>query len=172
MKVLKKAPEVLVLVTSDRFRFKTYIMQLIINGERLISEVQGEFTKTFPYLRIEFFRNGVVRQHRYPAHLKITGNYKLKDAWVWKKDNGSLELRDSMSVLELENAFMDNFGLSVQVFRKSGNIWLETTMTDDWTLKQQSDHGKEISLGPRGLRRPDDNDYYMEIGRASCRERV
>jgi hypothetical protein len=122
-------------------------MQLNIDGEKPIAELQKDFSIAYPYLRIEFFRNGVVRQHRYPAHQKIANHVKLRDAWVFKKAKGDLELYDSMSVLELENAFMDQFGLSVQVFRKSGNIWLETTMTDNWTLKQQSDHGMEISKG-------------------------
>ena len=48
---------------------------------------------------------------------------------------------------ELEKIFKDQFGLAVQVFRKSGNLWLETTMTDNWTLQQQNNHGKEISAG-------------------------
>lgn len=127
--------------------FQAAHMQLNIEGEKRIDDVQRDFNNEFPFLKIEFFRNGIVRQHRYPAHLKITPQLKLKDAWVWKKDNGIVAINENMSVLELENDFMDQFGLSVQVFRKSGNIWLETTMTDNWTLKQQNDHGREISNG-------------------------
>jgi hypothetical protein len=37
------------------------------------------------------------------------------------------------------------FGVPVQILRKSGKIWLETTMTDHWTLLQQNQHGEEIS---------------------------
>lgn len=122
-------------------------MQLAIVGERLIAEVQKDFSDAYPFLKIEFFRNGATRQSRYPASLKISNQVRLKDSWVWKKDNGFVDLADTMTVQELEEAFMDQFGLSVQVFRKSGNIWLETTMTDNWTLKQQNDHGKEISRG-------------------------
>jgi hypothetical protein len=33
----------------------------------------------------------------------------------------------------------------VQVSRKSGTLWLETTMTDSWTLGQQNEHGRELS---------------------------
>lgn len=120
-------------------------MQLLINGERLISEVQGDFNSAYPFLKLEFFRNGSKRQDRYPANLKIAGNTRVKGAWAWKKNGGHLDLSDAMTVLELEQAFMDEFGLAVQVFRKSGNVWLETTMTDNWTLKHQSDHAREIS---------------------------
>jgi hypothetical protein len=50
-----------------------------------------------------------------------------------------------MKVNELENIFQQKFSLSAQVFRKSGNLWLETTMTDNWSLLQQNNHGREIS---------------------------
>ena len=50
-----------------------------------------------------------------------------------------------MSVTELETMFRENFGLYVQVFRRSGKLWLETTATDSWTLTVQNDQGKELS---------------------------
>ena len=52
-----------------------------------------------------------------------------------------------MSVADLEKAFMNKFGLLTQVFRRSGNIWLETSITDGWSLKQQNDLGREITTG-------------------------
>jgi hypothetical protein len=134
-------------------------MQLEIYAERLITEVQEDFTSTYPFLKIEFFKNGTVRQDRYPAKQKIDHLQKLKYAWCRKKDKGFLEIKDSLSVLELENEFMDQFGLSAQVYRKSGRIWLETTMTDSWTLKQQNDQGKEITTGMRTL--IESNDYEL-----------
>ena len=137
-------------------------MQLSIKGERPIADVQQEFSNAYPFLKIEFFRNGLKRQSRYPANLKINNYSKLKDAWVWKKDSGVVNLSDSMSVLELEEALMDEFGLSVQVFRKSGNVWLETTMTDHWTLKQQNDHGREISRGHVNMYRSYDKDIGLD----------
>lgn len=120
-------------------------IQLAIYADRTIREVQEDFTNAFPYLKIEFFRNGEVRKDRYPAQMMIAHNRTLKEAWARKKGEGAVALSDTMSVSDLENAFMDQFGLSVQVFRRSGNLWLETTMTDNWTLRQQNEHGKEIS---------------------------
>jgi hypothetical protein len=120
-------------------------MYLEINGERAISEIQKDFSTVYPFLKLEFFRNGHFRRDRYPLHKLIPHHVQLKDAWFWKKDKGSLEVSDSMSVTDFESALMDEFGLSAQVFRRSGNLWLETTMTDNWTLKQQNEHGREIS---------------------------
>jgi hypothetical protein len=33
----------------------------------------------------------------------------------------------------------------VQVFRKSGKVWLETTVTDGWTLEEQNLQGEALS---------------------------
>jgi hypothetical protein len=32
-----------------------------------------------------------------------------------------------------------------QVYRKSGKIWLETTVTDSWTLEEQNKQGESLS---------------------------
>lgn len=122
-------------------------MYLEINGERLISEIQNDFGAVYPYLKIEFFRNGKIRRDRYPATMLIPATQPVKNAWHYKQEKGQLTLSDGMTVTDFENALMDQFGLSAQVFRRSGNIWLETTITDSWTLKQQNDHGREITVG-------------------------
>ena len=137
-------------------------MRLLISGDRSIADVQKEFNSAYPFLKLEFFRNGMKRQSRYHANLKIGSNTRLRDSWILRKDSGHLDLSDSMTVLELEESFIDQFGLSVQVFRKSGNVWLETTMTDSWTLKQQSDHAREISRGNEKMYRPYDKDIELD----------
>jgi hypothetical protein len=48
-------------------------------------------------------------------------------------------------VHELETLFQNRLGLYIQVFRKSGKVWLETTATDDWSLFKQNMEGKEWS---------------------------
>lgn len=122
-------------------------MYLEINGERLISEIQQDFGAVYPFLKIEFFRNGKIRRDRYPVNKLIPATQPVKTAWHYKQEKGQLTLSDGMTVTDFENALMDQFGLSAQVFRRSGNIWLETTITDYWTLKQQNEHGREITVG-------------------------
>jgi hypothetical protein len=77
------------------------------------------------------------------------------------KNNGELALNDLMTVGELENSLLENFGLNVQVSRRSGTLWLETTMSDKWTLKQQNDHGRELSepVKSNKIIKEDDTDY-------------
>jgi hypothetical protein len=135
-------------------------MYLEINGERLISDIQQDFGAVYPFLKIEFFRNGKIRRDRYPVNNLIPATQPVKNAWHYKQEKGQLALSDGMTVTDFENALMDQFGLSAQVFRRSGNIWLETTITDYWTLKQQNEHGREITVGPNrvGAREPNITD--------------
>ena len=133
-------------------------MRLIIYGERQIKDLRQDFNLAYPYLQLEFFDNVNAQKTRLPALKRIDHEKTLGEAWIPKAQKGSLEINDSTTVLKLETVLMDEFGLSAQVFRRSGNIWLETTMTDDWTLKQQNDHGREISLSYG-----DDNQEYNDF---------
>lgn len=135
-------------------------MRLSIYGERLISDVQQQFAGAYPFLKIEFFKNGYLDQHLYPRHKQVAHNLKIKDAWGRRKGEGELLVEDAMTVSILEITFKEQFGLAAQVFRRSGNIWLETSITNVWTLKQQNEHGREITIG----KRPEssgDNDYEL-----------
>jgi hypothetical protein len=136
-------------------------MYLEINGERLISDIQQDFGAVYPFLKIEFVRNGKIRRDRYPVNNLIPATQPVKTAWHYKREKGQLTLYDGMTVTDFENALMDQFGLSAQVFRRSGNIWLETTITDYWTLKQQNEHGREITVGHNrvGTQEPNITDY-------------
>lgn len=125
---------------------KSFLMHLEIKADRAIKDVQSEFSSIYPYLKLEFFKNGAVRRDSYSPHSRLLPSQQLREAWYMQKEEGVLELANNMTVLDLENALIDRFGLSVQVFRRSGNLWLETTVTDHWTLKMQNEHGREITV--------------------------
>ena len=120
---------------------------LHITRNRLIDDVQQDFNRHYPFLKIEFYEpnNGDGRSHK---RQHLLHSMPVVRAGLLK--NGDIQLNDSMTVGQLEKIFRTEFGLSAQVCRKSGALWLETTMTDGWTLKQQNDHGKELSEPPKG----------------------
>lgn len=136
-------------------------MHLRIASNRLISDIQKEFNKVFPFLKLEFFNNksffnsGFSSKNIIPQTQQV-GNGNLQSI------NGEIEIDGEMKVTELENIFKDKFNLAVQVFRKSGNLWLETTMTDNWTLQQQNNHGREISTGKIIDEKTDDYDLNRD----------
>jgi hypothetical protein len=55
-----------------------------------------------------------------------------------------IDIGNNITVIELENQFAD-MGLMAEVFRKSGNVWIESSLTDNWTLQQQNTEGEEIT---------------------------
>ncbi|MEO6611657.1 MAG: hypothetical protein ABIT05_10165 [Chitinophagaceae bacterium] len=124
-------------------------MHLHIAPNRLISDIQHEFNKVFPFLKLEFFSKkrslsgpGFTASQLIPYTSKVSvGQSMITD--------GDIEIPGEMKVIELEKLLKEQFSLSAQVLRKSGNLWLETTMTDNWTLEQQNRHGKEISTGKK-----------------------
>ncbi len=136
-------------------------MRLAIKAERLISEVQNDFSRAYPFLKIEFFKNGSVHKDRYAVEKQLPHHLPIKAAWYRGRNEGDLEIDNSMTVAEFEKALIEQFGLSAQLFRKSGNIWLEATITDNWTLRQQNDHGREISTDHKGVQQEEDNDYDL-----------
>ncbi len=117
-------------------------MIIHIKENTTITDIQNEFESKFPYLKLMFFKKP---HHEHEGSAKkdlMSGASKITSA---KQHNGKITFDENTTVIELEDLFREHFGLNVQVFRKSGRSWIETTVTDNWTLKKQNDQGKELS---------------------------
>jgi hypothetical protein len=121
-------------------------MEIRIADTRTISEIQKEFNKEFPYLKIEFFDVPYKPETALPKN-KIIANNKMLSACRRMHSEGTVTILETDKVIDLERVFWEKFGLSVQVFRKSGNLWIETSLTDSWILGRQNFAGREMSLG-------------------------
>lgn len=115
-------------------------MKLHVDDKRVIEELQVEFNKVFPYLKIEFFKKPHEVGETSPKKEMLPSNTTL-GKWRTVHSEGDLFLNPSTKVEELESQFQEFFGLFVQVFRKSGAVWLETSATDSWTLAEQNEQG-------------------------------
>jgi hypothetical protein len=119
-------------------------MQITINDSRKIFAIQEEFNTVFPYLKLEFFskphKPGGASAKKFIKHSSLVlGECRS----VHKK--GIITITPNMTVVDLEQRFNDVYGLGVEVFRKSGKVWLETTVTDGWTLEEQNLQGEALS---------------------------
>jgi hypothetical protein len=116
-----------------------HIMKAHVDRQ-FIREIENEFTREYPFLRIEFTKNGSDRPYSpgYEGSDKDALRSRAKDLL-----RNEIGLNDAMKVSEFETALQSVIAQPVQVFRKSNNSWLETKMTRNWTLKQQNDHGRE-----------------------------
>jgi len=117
-------------------------MKIRIFREQTISEVQEAFTKAYPFLKLVFF----TKPHKAfkGSHAKfLIEDREIKLASLEKQPkDGVLYLEPEMPVWQVERLFEEEFGLHVQVFRKSGNTWLQTSVTDSMSLEQQNAKGK------------------------------
>jgi len=119
-------------------------LHLYIDLNSKLSEIQSEFNTYFPYLKIEFFKVPHKIGQGLKKDLIINSNKLVKDCSTIKR-GGLIEFSNITPVSDLEFKFYKEFKLSVQVFRKAGRVWLETTATDNWTLAQQNEEGAEFS---------------------------
>ena len=119
-------------------------MKIAINDKRKIYALQEEFNRVFPYLKLEFFS-----KPRKPgaasAKRLIKNNSKTIGECRTIHNTGQITISPKMTVTELEQRFSDVYGLHVQLFRKSGNMWLDTSVTDDWALEVQNSQGETLS---------------------------
>ncbi len=118
-------------------------MLIEVRKNKTIADLQLNFSRFYPFLRLDFFNNTT---GKIGTFLNQKLNEKLLLDRAGNKKEGEINLLDSMTIEELERIFQNQFGMLVQVSRKSGSVWLQTTMTDNWTLKQQNDHGRELSV--------------------------
>ncbi|MFC0771358.1 hypothetical protein [Terrimonas alba] len=113
-----------------------------VRRNKTVTDIQSAFNKAYPFLKIDMYKP-LGRGQFEGGRIRLGNSTLLETANILEE--GDLLVFDSMTVGQFEKSFLEKFGVLVQVSRKSGAVWLETTMTDRWTLKQQNDHGRELS---------------------------
>ena len=121
-------------------------MKLQINKSTTIVEIQTEFSKLFPFLKIEFFtRPREANGSLWSKYMVFNHAKTMDEVGQLKADNNTIEISPSMTVNAFEQNLQKDFGLSVQVFRKSMGSWIATTESDSWTFAVQNEKGEEAA---------------------------
>jgi len=118
-------------------------MEIIINDSKYISEIQEEFQKSFPYLKIEFFKHKQDTVNSVAKPRPISGRMTLgmiRNSHI----EAVLNIAGSRSVEDVQSDFQDKFGLYAEILRKSGRMWIETTLTHHWSLLRQNFEGQQM----------------------------
>lgn len=132
-------------------------MKLTINDQQSIEQVRNSFNKEFPFLKLEFFSKRHELGEASSLQFLIRKDVTLKECRT-VHHSGEVTITPEMKVSELEQLLWTDFGLGVQVFRKSGKVWLETILTDTWTLAEQNAEGELLSKGIE----PEEPEYYQD----------
>ena len=112
-----------------------------IGGGCSIKELQEKFSHMYPFLKINFFKNEHDSKKYSSQSAEFSPDVRM-NAINNNFSEGELEIDDTTTVNGLESKLFEQFGLSGQVSRKSGNLWLETSLTNHWTLHEQNDQGR------------------------------
>ena len=119
-------------------------MTIQISDNKLIQEVQDEFQREYPFLKLEFYRPQTKSQKVNLRRQAISGSSPIEA--IRRIDaTGLLDISENRSISEVEDDLKNIFGLYVEVFRKSGNLWIETTLTHQWSLHRQNLEGRQMS---------------------------
>ena len=111
-------------------------MEFKIHSDSHIDDIKTKFSNAFIGLKLEFFSKSHNRLEGSPKEDMVVENVHLSELNAALK-NKELNISAKMKVSELETAFEKDFGLHVQVFRKMGRSWIETTRTDNYSLTEQ-----------------------------------
>ena len=119
-----------------------------ITNNTKLKDIQRAFQKLFPFLKLEFFS---------VAHAPGEGSEEIGalDAGLLVSDirkgglEGTLDIDPNWSTAMFEQILEQDFGLHVQIYRRSYGKWLQTWATDVWTLTEQNRRGS--IMGDRGV---------------------
>jgi hypothetical protein len=138
-------------------------MKILINDHLEIGSIQKKFNEVFPYLKLGFFKPGADKDKIFSranlvedTTVKLAGLRSHNYAGYWN-------IRPGQKVGDLEKECYETFGLYIQVFRRSGNAWLETGNSDGLTLEEQNDIGRESTIMPAKEPLPDMDHYHEQI---------
>ena len=119
-------------------------MKIRVTDDKKIKDIQEAFAHEFPFLKIEFFSKAHPSKGASDRKLMLVATKSLGECRS-RHNDGVITIKQDMTVTEVEETFNKKFGLSAQIFRMSGKVWLETTVTDGWTLEEQNREGKDLS---------------------------
>jgi len=110
-------------------------MKIVINNNRAISAIQGEFSAMFPGLTLTFYAKpshpGAAPSEKLIRH----SGKSLKDCRAISND-GIIEILPTMNISDVKGNFRDVYGLSVEIFQKGKNDPNPDPVGDNLTLEE------------------------------------
>ncbi|HEU4609062.1 MAG TPA: hypothetical protein VFS31_13190 [Chitinophagaceae bacterium] len=112
-------------------------MILEINDTTTISDLQLQFSTTFPYLRLVFLSSSDPRSE---GNL-LASDLQMKNIPGYKHP-GWFEILPSEQITEIESILKNQFGLRVEIERLHANEWVSIHGTRHLTLREHNNIGR------------------------------
>ncbi|MBX7240855.1 MAG: hypothetical protein K1X92_03835 [Bacteroidia bacterium] len=132
-------------------------MKLIIQKNEPISTIQEAFHQYFHYLKIEMYSRSH-EIHDLSSNKQQLAHNTLFSAIATLKKEGEFEFSEDTPTGNFEMKLWEEFGIGVQVFRRSGHLWIQTASTDDWSLMKQNEESRIMNQTETKAEVPDYTD--------------
>ena len=109
---------------------------MTVNPNTTVNELMCQFSEQFPFLRLALYE-GVGSKKRAATENDFALKTEKKSVEI--KFESTTKVRDFIDELE------KSLGWKVQILRSSGKLYLETSVTNQWTLDRQNQEGAELS---------------------------
>ena len=124
-----------------------------------LSQLQADFQKRFNFLKIEFFKEKSGVDPKYTAQDVLDNSFRIEEVSSGI-NNEPIHITGLMKVRDVEQNFSGKLGLYVQIFRKSGKVWLITSTTDHLSLDELDKEAK-AKENPKSIKK-DPPDYHEQ----------
>ncbi len=113
-------------------------MEIQFTPETTLSELQDNFSKLFPNLKLGFFVD-LNDDDQYSQDELIKNEHSNLRLINPKIEAGALSVSPNTKIMDFETDAVRQLGVDVQVFRKSGKLWLATKQTDHKSFAEQEE---------------------------------
>lgn len=120
-------------------------MKIQVLPNMTISDIQEVFSRFFPYLSLSFFTQPHDIYQFSPVKYMITEGDTVLARIEANPHSAIIDIVGDMTASDVERLFEREFGLHVQVMRKHGGVWIETTTSDTQSLLKQNDYAAKVS---------------------------
>jgi hypothetical protein len=115
-------------------------MLLYINDSKTVQDLKDRFSKCFPYLKLEIYRESENGSRQCNKSNLVPSNVLIGD--IRTGPSGILDIKSWDKTSKVKRELKQLFGLNVQIFRLYHDQWIPATYSDELTLQQQTDLAK------------------------------
>ena len=118
-----------------------------------IQQLQDRFQAVFPLLQLRFYRAGHQLKEASAQRDEIVDSQRQLSSINPNLEACEIPVHPQTTAGTLEMEFARLLGLHVQVVRKAGKEWIQTTNTDEWALQRQQEIAAQTEEFFQNIRR-------------------
>lgn len=120
-------------------------MIIEIYDSQQLKEISRLFSNIYPFLKLEFYSKSHLWQEDSGIANKLDDGMTISEVSKKKNHTGYMEIHFWQKTGIVERYLKNRFGLNAQIFRLHGEEWIQTVGTDELTLEQQNEIGRNAT---------------------------